>query len=206
MRQASQVLEQDALGQSAPSRTKVVMLQMLCRRLFALDSCTACWAAPSTRRWLINRAFVNRPLLHAARAEQPLMRVWQWRTSSSVTLEAPLKRSAVTGPKLGLCSVTQPPKAFQASCTCWAWAAVTRTGRAWQSYYTAAPCKRPGPLPKMQADLAGLEHLLPLAEGPQLRIRGHLHLLRLAEQLSDFVKPLGHDLRAQCVLHSISSC
>ena len=151
-------------------------------------------------------ALVNRSLLHAARAEQPLVLVWQRPTSSSVTLEAPLKRSAVTGPNLGLCLVTQPPKAFQASCTCWAWAAVTRTSRAWQFYYAVATCIRPGPLPEMPADLAGLENLLPLAEGSQLRIRGHFHLLRLAQQLSDLIKALGHDLRAQRVLQTIGRC
>ena len=80
----------------------------------------------------MNEALVDRPLLHATRAKQPLVMVWQQPTSSSVTLEAALKRSAVPGPKLGLCSVTQPPKAFQASWTCWAGAAVTQTRRAWQ--------------------------------------------------------------------------
>ena len=58
-------------------------------------------------------------------------------------------------------------------------------------------CSRPDPLPKVSADLARHEYLPPLAEGPQLRIRGHLHLLRLAQQLGDFVIMLRHNLQAR---------
>ena len=70
-------------------------------------------------------------------------------------------------------------------------------------------CSQPVPLPKVSANLARHEYLPPLAEGPQLRIRGHFHLLRLAQQLSDFVMMLGHDLQMPLPfldLQTISGC
>ena len=154
-------------------------------------------------RLFLNETLVYIPLLHAAQLEQLLCNGLVMAHLLICHFGGSLEIFGSDRSKIGLVLSHPATQGFPGIMHLLGMGSMTTFGLAWQYYYNKI-CSRPGPLPKMPANLTRHENLPPFAEGPQLRIRGYFHLFRLAQQLSNFVITLGHDLQAQYHFQTIS--